>query len=127
MTGLVLSIWTVRVLGASWFPVLSVAKYVMVVLPSVVMATTALLPATTFPPVEAPLSVKLRFFTPEPPALSVVVSVMVTLALFHPLALALGEGEAVVVGGMVSAATCVVVSGVEGMSSTLPTWSCATL
>src|SRR5262245_58008058 len=83
MTGLVLSIWMVRVLGASWFPALSVAKYVRMVLPSTVMATTALLPATTFPPVEAPLSVKLRFFPPEPPALSVAVSVTVTLALFH--------------------------------------------
>src|SRR5262249_47281538 len=78
MTGLVLSIWTVRVLEASWFPALSVAKYVRVVLPSTVIVTAALLPVTTFPPVETPPSVKLRFFTPEPPALSVAVSVMVT-------------------------------------------------
>src|SRR5438132_1491560 len=54
ITGGVLSIWTARVLGASWFPALSVAEYVRVVVPSTETATTALLPFTTCMPLLAP-------------------------------------------------------------------------
>src|SRR5205085_7110358 len=54
ITGLVLSIWTVRVLGASWFMALSVAEYIRVVVPSTEIVTRALLPFTTCVPLLAP-------------------------------------------------------------------------
>src|SRR5437016_1541032 len=55
--GGVLSICTVTVLGVSRFPALSVAKYVIVVMPSVEIVVAALFPATSAEPVCAPRSV----------------------------------------------------------------------
>src|SRR5437667_12782445 len=106
MLGGVLSIRTVSVFAASWFPALSTPKYVRVVVPSAARATEAVLPLTTPPPPCAPVKVKWISLTPVPPgSLSVEASVIVTFVLFQPLVLGLGEGLALVVGGIVSAAT----------------------
>src|SRR5262245_60852284 len=65
--GGVLSTWTVRLFDASWFPALSVAEYVRVVTPSLVMAMAALLPGTVCEPLLAPASENCICCTPEPP------------------------------------------------------------
>ena len=55
MTGAVLSIRIVWVFAVSWFPALSMATYVNVVVPSAVIATDPLAPLIVPPPVWAPL------------------------------------------------------------------------
>jgi len=98
--GGVLSIWTGKVLGASALPALSRAKYVSVVVPSAVIGTEATLPLTRPASGWAPLSENWISLTPDPPRLSVALSATVTFVLFQPLAFGLGEGTAVVVGGV---------------------------
>jgi len=74
------------------------------------MAIAALLPGTVCVLLLAPVSENWSCFTPEPPELSVAVRVTVTVVVFHPFALGLGDTEAVVVGGMVSPATTGIVT-----------------
>src|SRR5215469_7752788 len=105
ITGGVLSIFTVRVLGDSWLPALSMAKNVRVVVPSAEMVTEVVLPATLPDPVWAPVRLKSISFTPLPPgSLSVEFRVTATLVLFQPAALGPGEAVATVTGGVVSRA-----------------------
>src|SRR6266850_1045192 len=98
--GAVLSIRTGKVLGASALPALSRAKYVSVVVPSAVIGTEATLPLTRPASGWVPLSENWISLTPDPPRLSVALSATVTFVLFQPLAFGLGEGTAVVVGGV---------------------------
>src|SRR5712691_1851017 len=75
----------------------------MVVVPSATIDTEAELPVTVKgPPFWLPLSEYTIDRTPLPPALSAAFSVTVTSLLFHPAALAAGDGVATVAGGVVS-------------------------
>src|SRR5262245_36213442 len=82
--GFVLSIWTAKDLEVSELPALSVAEYSTVVIPSAVIDTEDGLPPLTTGAVWAPLNEYRMACTPEPPALSVALSVTVVLVLFQP-------------------------------------------
>src|SRR5437762_9176738 len=101
--GGVLSTWTDKVLGASALLALSRPKYVSVVTPLAEMGTDTTLPLFVLAPAWAPLSEKLISFTPEPPVLSVAVSVTLTSLLFQPFGFAPGARDALVLGAVVSA------------------------
>ena len=89
--GGVLSIRTVRVFGVSWFPALSTARYVKVVIPSAEIVIEVPLPAAGPSPVWAPLRANLISFTPDPPALSIALSETTASVLFQPLPFAAGS------------------------------------
>src|SRR5258708_32195029 len=97
----------VIVFADSTFPTLSVAKNVIVVIPSTLtMNDVKLVGSVVLPTGCAPVALYVICFTPGPPGLSKEVRFTVTLELFHPAALGCGNRVAVVVGGMGSGITC---------------------
>ena len=84
---------------------MSRAKYVIVVTPSAEIGTRAWLPITSPSPVCAPLSVKWICLTPDPPSLSVAVSLTVTAVVFQPRGPGSGVTVALVAGAVRSILT----------------------
>src|SRR5207237_2967372 len=92
ITGGVLSSLTVIVCGGSAFPALSLAEKVTVVWPSVAMLIVTDAPVTVVLAIGwAPVALYVISLTPEPPALSVALSVTARSLLFHPAGLGCGD------------------------------------